>query len=166
MKKTCKQLWPTIAVLALASATAPAALGASFPRSGEATFDTYGTWRDLAVMSTSLGKQGVEEGHGIIRNVAGEGPFDDMVVRCFGLWTAMPSSSTGRWTCTLVDADGDAALTTAIRDGDARAFSFIGGTGKYQGITGGGSYQVRQLHDAFGGQSAFLVRHQVRWEIK
>ena len=157
--KMCKGLRPVIAALALASAVAPTAFGASFPRSGEATFDTYGTWRDLSVMSTSLGKQGVEEGHGIVRNVAGEGPFDDMVVRCFGLWTSVPLSSTGRWTCTLVDADGDAALTTAIRDGDTRTFSFVGGTGKYQGITGGGSFQGRQLHDAVGGQSALVVRH-------
>ncbi len=164
MKKTCKQLWPTIAVLALASASAPAALGASFPRSGEAAFDTYGTWRDLAVMNTSLGKQGVEEGHGIIRNVAGEGPFDDMVVRCFGLWTAVPSSSAGRWTCTLVDTDGDTVLTTADRD--TQTFSFIGGTGKYGGLTGGGTFKGQRLHDAVGGESAFVVRHQVRWEIK
>ena len=164
--KMCKKLRPVVAALALASAAAPMALAASFPRSGEAAFDTYGTWRDLAVMSTSLGKQGVEEGHGITRNGAGEGPFDEMAVHCLGLWTSVPPSSTGRWACTLVDVDGDTALTTAIRDGDARTFSFIGGTGKYQGITGGGSFQGRQLHDAVGGESAFVVRHQVRWDIK
>ena len=162
--KMCKRLRPVFAALALASAAAPAAFGASFPRSGEATFDTYGTWRDLSVMNTSLGKQGVEEGHGIIRNVAGEGPFDDMVVRCFGLWTSVPLSSTGRWTCTLMDTDGDTALTTADRE--TQTFSFVGGTGKYQGMTGGGSFKGHQLHNAVGGESAFVVRHQVRWEIK
>ena len=154
------------ATLALVSAAAPAAFGAEFPKSGQAEFDTYGTWRDLSVMTTSLGKQGAEEGHGITRNGAGEGPFDEMAVHCLGLWTSVPPSSTGRWACTLVDANGDAALTTAIRDGDARTFSFVGGTGKYQGITGGGSFQGRQLHDAVGGQSALVVRHQVKWEIK
>lgn len=164
MRKMCKQLCPTIAMLVLASAAAPAALGASFPRSGEAAFDTYGTWRDLSVMSTSLGKQGVEEGHGIIRNADSEGPFNDMVVHCFGLWTSVPLSSTARWTCTLVDTDGDTALTTADRD--TQTFSFIGGTGKYQGMTGGGSFKGRPLHDAVGGESAFVVHHQARWEIK
>jgi len=162
-----KQSWAAVAAaLALASAPAPAALGAEFPKSGQAEFDTYGTWRDLSIMSTSLGKQYAEEGHGITRNAAGGGPFDEMAVHCLGLRTSVPPSSTGRWTCTLVDADGDAALTTAIRDGDTRTFSFIGGTGKYQGITGGGSFQGRQLHDAVGGQRAFVVRHRVKWEVK
>lgn len=39
MRRTCKQLCPTAVVLALASAAAPTALGAGFPRSGEAAFD-------------------------------------------------------------------------------------------------------------------------------
>jgi hypothetical protein len=160
-----KRFWPAIAAtLILASASAPAALGAEFPKSGQAEFDTYGTWRDLSIMSTSLCKQGMDEGHGIMRNVNGEGPFNDIVAHCLEVWTATHSSPTSTGTCALVDTDGDAALTTW--SSDTHTFSFIGGTGKYQGITGGGSYKARPLHDAVGGQGAFVVRHQVRWEIK
>ncbi len=160
-----KQFWTAIAAaLVLASVSTPVALGADFPKSGQAEFDTYGTWRDLSTMNTSLGKQGMDEGHGILRNVNGEGPFNDMVAHCMEVWTAIRNSPTSTGTCALIDTDGDATLTTW--SSDTHLFSFIGGTGKYQGIIGGGSYKGRPLHDAVGGQSAFVVHHQVRWEIK
>lgn len=47
-----------------------------------------------------------------------------------------------------------------------RTFTLVGGTGKYQGITGGGTYQADPLHDTVDGENATIVRHRVRWEIR
>ena len=47
--------------------------------------------------------------------------------------------------CNYRDSDGDsAALQWAHPHGGPRAWSFIHGTGKWKGITGGGAYNTRQ----------------------
>jgi hypothetical protein len=152
-------LLATTAALATSAASA-----AEFPKSGQAEFDTYGTWRNLATFETPVGRAGMDEGHGVMRNVKGEGPFNDVVMRCLEHWTLVRDAWAGNGSCGLVDRDGDTLMTTWTSAD--RTFTFVGGIGKYQGITGGGTFKPDLLHDAVGGQSATIVRHVVKWEIK
>lgn len=146
-----------------ATATLPAT-AAEFPKSGEAEFDTYGTWRQLAAFETEVGRAGLGEGHGVMRNVKGAGPFDEMTMQCLENWTLIHEAWAGNGSCALVDRDGDRLMTTWTSAD--HTFTFVGGTGKYRGITGGGTYQADLLHDAVGGQGATIVRHRVKWKIQ
>lgn len=152
-----------IAGLLLLAGAAPALAG-DFPKSGQTEFDTYGTWRTLASFETKTGQGGVEEGLGIMRNVTGAKPFNDVTVRCLDHWTQIGTAWAGSGSCALIDKDGDTMMTTW--DSAPSTYAFVGGTGKYLGITGGGSFHPLALHDAIGGQFATVVRHTVKWEIK
>ncbi len=74
-------------------------------------------------------------------NVAG-GPFDKTSFQCVGVVRVMQGTATGDGICEYVDADGDKTLGKATRTGNPGGeWTFINGTGKYAGITGGGSYK-------------------------
>jgi hypothetical protein len=42
----------------------------------------------------------------------------------------------------------------------------IGGTGKYEGITGKAPYTVVELHQTVGGRTPRVVNHKVSWKIQ
>ena len=60
---------------------APAA-AAEFPKTGSAEYDTYYVDNTLAKIDSGAGTGAIVDTTGITRNVKGEGPFDDMSVRC------------------------------------------------------------------------------------
>ena len=72
-------------------------------------------------------------------NVAG-GPFDKLSFQCVGVVRVMQGTATGDSICEYVDADGDKVLGRGTRTGNPGGeWTFINGTGKYAGITGGGT---------------------------
>lgn len=70
------------------------------------------------------------------------GPFGKMSHQCVGLVRVLKGTVTGDYTCENVDADGDKMLVRGMRPGNPGGeWTFINGTGKYAGITGGGPYK-------------------------
>ena len=75
---------------------------------------------------------------GITESVPPGGAFDNMTYECRSVWHA--SIEGGEFTnrCTFVDIDGDKTLGISAGSFKGWEWRFIGGTGKWKGITGGG----------------------------
>ena len=142
--------------------TSISVLGADFPKSGEAEYDTYYVFKNLVTMDSGAGIGAVDEFTGITRNVKGEEPFDDMSVHCLMQWTLINDKWDGSGSCVETDRDGDQVFTTF----DAAAHYLVGGTGKYAGITGKAPYTVDELHPTEDGQAARVINHKVSWKIQ
>jgi hypothetical protein len=76
--------------------------------------------------------------------------------------TSMEKTNHFNGSCVHTDKDGDNIFGTF----DNKTTTLMGGTGKYEGITGTISYTMRELHDAFGGRPALIANHKAKWEIK
>ena len=140
---------------------APAS-AAEFPKTGQAEYDTYYVYDTVAKIDSGAGSGAIVDVTGINRNVEGEGPFNDMSVRCLGHQSLVGETFDFHGSCVETDKDGDNIFTTF----DTKTHYFMGGTGKYKGITGTIPYTVTDLHDAAGGREARIVNHKATWEIK
>jgi hypothetical protein len=140
------------------------------PPSGKAKFQvSYVQWapaREIALGDAA--GIGAVEFAGITRNTEGKSWFDRMTEHCAGqyYWGERdPAPGTG--TCLYVDADGDQVMVdwtiTASYDGTKR---IVGGTGKYAGITGQGTYDGTQLKAPAGGMDLFLTDVELDFQIK
>jgi hypothetical protein len=64
--------------------------------------------------------------------------------------------------CKETDKDGDYTSTTF----DSKAHYLIGGTGKYQGITGEAPFTVESLPAPGEGLGALIIPHEVTWKLE
>jgi hypothetical protein len=64
--------------------------------------------------------------------------------------------------CVETDKDGDHVFSTF----DGKNHYLVGGTGKYNGITGTVLYTVVAIHQTVGGRAAWIVNPKATWEIK
>jgi hypothetical protein len=134
---------------------------AEFPKRGEAEFITYATIRALASIDSNAGAGGVWDYVGVMQNVKGDGPFNNMVAHCLINWTKIGEQMKTEGSCVLTDPDGDTIFDTNV----GTAFTLAAGTGKYKGISGQGTISRTALHDLSGGEKATINRHRVVWEI-
>jgi hypothetical protein len=155
-----KSMLAWIGVVVMFSA-APA-VSAEFPKTGEAAYDTYYVDNPVAKIDGGVGTGTIIDETGITRNVKGEGPFHDMSVRCLYHWSVVGETNYINGSCVHTDKDGDNIFATF----DDKTTTLMGGTGKYNGITGTVSYTMRELHDTVGDRKAFVVNHKAKWEIK
>ena len=137
-------------------------MSAEFPKTGEAEYDTYYVGNVVAKMDSGVGTGSIVDETGITRNVKGEGPFHDMSVRCLYHWSVVGETNHLNGSCVETGKDGDNVFTTF----DDKNHYFVGGTGKYKGITGTVPYTVAKVHEAVGGRTAWIVNHKATWEIK
>ena len=147
--------------VALTICATPAA-AAEFPKSGSAEYDTYYVDNPVAKIDGGVGTGTIVDTTGITRNVKGEGPFNNMSVRCLYHVSVAGEISHYNGSCVETDKDGDNVFTTF----DDKNHYLMGGTGKYKGITGTIPYTVIELHDTVGGHAANIVNHKATWEIK
>ncbi|PMS38326.1 hypothetical protein B0G57_12290 [Trinickia symbiotica] len=150
------------AVLVAMTSVSFCAAAADFPKRGEAEFDTYATVRTLGSIDSGAGTGGVWDYSGVIQNVKGDGPFNNMVVRCLQNWTTIAEQFRIVGSCVLTDPDGDSIFDVF----EATNFELVAGIGKYKGISGHGSITRTRLHDLPGGARGLVNHHTVAWEIK
>lgn len=151
------------AFLSAIALTAPLrALAAELPRSGETEFNTYATVRSLATIDSGAGMGGVWDYTGVMQNVKGEGPFNNMAARCLQNWTMLGEQLKVVGSCVLTDPDGDSVFDIF----EGTTFNLVAGTGKYKGISGHGTITRTRLHDLPDGIRALINYHKVTWEIK
>jgi hypothetical protein len=122
----------------------------------------YATVRPLAVIDSGAGRGGVWDYTGVMQNVKGEGPFNNMAVRCLQNWTMLGEQLKVVGSCVLTDQDGDSVFDVF----EGAAFNLVAGTGKYKGISGRGTITRTRLHDLPGDIRALVNGHKVTWEIK
>ena len=78
---------------------------------------------------------------GVIRSDDEASPLNLSPQDCNGtvLISADGQSQTGGGHCTAIDKDGDAWWLSFLLTGDGSEWTVMGGTGKYEGMTGGGT---------------------------
>jgi hypothetical protein len=136
---------------------------AKLPPSGTTHFTTYFSVRtlsDLKMVEDS--SMTTVELVGITRNPDGKPYFDNMVVRCLADIRNVKGQQDLYGTCKETDADGDSTSTTF----DSKAHYFIGGTGKYKGISGTAPFTVQSLPAPGEGLGALIIPHEVTWKLE
>ena len=99
-------------------------------------------------------------------NVNGSGPLHEGRAVCIAVFIAMPDGSgTNKGNCYFGDKDGDRIITSFT--GDIVAFkgdnTIIGGSGKYEGITGSGLWECDGSGEA--DDSAFNCRQNLTYKL-
>jgi hypothetical protein len=107
---------------------------------------------------------------GITRNDKGTGMFNNMGTECLGTRESLGTEVTSRGACVDMDQDGDQVFTTYEAKGSSGAPTagthvFVGGTGKYSGISGKADYTVQGVK-APEGTTMFIVPHKATWILK
>jgi hypothetical protein len=151
-----------LAASLLASAAA-SAFAADFPKSGSTKATGYLT----AAITDQLDGWDADwqpENYvltGIIRNETDGGPFDKSFLRCIGVEAMVAGKYWDNGTCTETDTDGDKIFITY----GVGTFTFVGGTGKYKGITGGGTNSGSPIFQDKK-NAAYVVVFEKTWEMK
>ena len=101
--------------------------------------DTYSGTHEVLAMSNgqywiSWRQTGVRRANDV------GGMFDRMSLRAIGLLWSVDGRTHGRGAWEFADASGSKLFAASERDGDEITWRFIGGTGAYEGIEGGGRY--------------------------
>ena len=141
MNKLATAAFATVLAISLVQ-VARAADKVQIPQQGTATYVTYYTSRSLA--SLDMGQLGAEAMMEMV----------EIAVREIKL--------KGGGACTETDSDGDKVFSTF----DTGAHTLIGGTGKYQGISGTAPFTVSPLPSPGQGLGAIAVEHKVTWQLK
>jgi hypothetical protein len=78
---------------------------------------------------------------GVRRSNVPGGPFDKMSLHAVGMLWSVGGIIRGHGAWTFLDLGGDKVFAESDRLAAEITWKFIGGTGKYDGITGGGAYR-------------------------
>jgi hypothetical protein len=78
-------------------------------------------------------------GRGVADSVSPGGPFDKTTLECRGVTNVSKAGVDYNSRCTFVDADGDRVVGATTGQAKGWTWKFLGGTGKWAGIEGGGT---------------------------
>jgi hypothetical protein len=87
---------------------------------------------------------------GITRNDNGGPMFNDMGARCIGTSEAVGKDVASRGSCVETDKDGDEIYSTYQSKGLSGTHTFVGGTGKYAGLSGTADYTTQPVRSPDG----------------
>jgi hypothetical protein len=143
--------------------TSAGALAAEFPKSGSAKATGYETYVTLDALDgwEADFQPDVFVQTGLVRSEKEGSPFDKTFLRCVGQEAMIAGAYKVSGTCTETDKDGD-KISIAFETG---TFTYVSGTGKYKGITGGGTSKSEIV---FQGpkNGAMITSYEKHWEIK
>jgi len=153
--------WASLLVICASSG----ASAQDFPKEGSASYTTH--YVNISATPMKMGDRlvSIYESGGITRNDAGEGPFNNMGTRCIGLREANGNEVVNRGSCIDTDKDGDQVFSTYLADAKSGRHEFVGGTGKYQGITGSADYTFQSMKVPEGARPMVLVPHKANWKL-
>lgn len=144
------------------------AIAADLPREGDDAYTTDYVVISAKPMKLSDRTVSLVEFSGISRNDKGTGMFHRMGVRCMGLHESGSPKAVSRGACTDTDSDGDQIFSTyesRVVDGkSAGTHAFVGGTGKYAGMSGNATYSVVPVKSS-DGTVMFSVPHRASWKL-
>ncbi len=143
---------------------------ASIPKEGSLS---YGNVFSGTVKVMPLGKeraQGSYEIMGVSTSSAGEGLLHNSSVRCMGGFQAVNGEVDNGGSCIYTRPDGDQVFTTYKDAGKLGTpikgtFTFVGGTGKMAGITGGGEFTRYNVRPAAEGTMQSVSRHTGKYKL-
>jgi hypothetical protein len=139
-----------------------------FPKQGSANYTDYSTI--ITPKTMTMGKDGSVtnyEVYGVSRNDDGGVPFNEMAIHCMGSSLTANGEITSRGLCIQVDKGGDQIFinyeNTGHVGGEYKATEhFVGGTGKYLGITGQAD-STRQIVKGPDSTLMLILPHHANW---
>ncbi|MFD0936651.1 hypothetical protein [Methylobacterium trifolii] len=151
------------AILTLCACTGASA--GEFPKEGTASYTTHYVSMSATPMKMGDRTVAIYESSGITRNDTGEFPFNNMGTRCIGMREASGNDVVNRGSCIDSDPDGDQVFSTYEANSKTGHHIFVGGTGKYQGITGEADYTFQAMKVPEGARPMTLVPHKATWKL-
>ena len=98
---------------------------------------------------------------GTLRSVPAGGVFDMMSSQCFGAFSVIDGSYSSWGHCEYVNSTGDKVLLRFIRmDSQNGHYEFLGGTGRFSGLTGAADYRATRFPQIPG---ALNVCTEAKW---
>jgi hypothetical protein len=152
-----------MAALAAASvyAAAPVWAGtAVLPQTRETSYAIQYTARVIDTQYVGDGaSESLVEMTGVSQNAVGQPAFNAMNCDCLMLSAIVGGKPRRYGACTQTDRDGDHVFTSF----DGAKFKLIGGTGKYNGISGSALYSITPEPSPEPGRYGYLMEHDLTW---
>jgi hypothetical protein len=138
------------------------ALGGSvLAASGEVEVEACNSGEMQSLAHTPSQSVGTFKLFGRVRTMPAGGVFDMMSSQCFGAWSAIDGSFSTWGHCEYVGSGGDKVLLRFTRmSGEKGRYEFIGGTGKFSGLTGTAEYTAVRVPQIPG---ALNVCTEAKW---
>ena len=154
-----------LAALSLVASHATFA-GEPLPRSGSAKLAAYAVCRSAVMIDMgSAGSNSSAECTGIVKTRDGAKQLDNLAIRCMEELKARPAGYLFTGTCIQTDGDGDKIYMT-YEGPETGTLEWIGGTGKYEGIEGKGTWSVMDAPGNNAQLFAFTLSMDATWEMK
>jgi len=154
------------AFLGLSLISMPAAADSPFPRTGSAKLAAYTVCRSLGVIDMgTVGSQSAADCVGIVKNKEAAKTLDNLAIHCLEESRARADGYKFVGTCIESDADGDKIFMT-YEGPESGPIALIGGSGKYAGIEGSGTWAVTDAPGNTSSQFLFTLDYSVDWRIK
>jgi hypothetical protein len=144
----------------------PATADSPFPRNGSAKIAAYTVCRSLGVIDMgTVESQSSADCVGIIKSKEAAKTLDNLAIRWLEESRARADGYKFVGTCVQTDADGDKIFMT-YEGPESGPVSLIGGTGKYAGIEGSGTWAVTDAPGNTPSQFLFTLDYSVDWRLK
>jgi len=161
-----RSLYASAGLLALALNSVPGYAAEPPLRSGTAQVAAYTVCRALgAVDMGAVGSQSSADCVGIVKNKEGAKTFDNLSLHCLEESRARADGYRFFGTCAATDADGD-KMFLAYEGPESGPLSLLGGTGKYAGIEGAGTWSVTDAPGNSASQFLFTLDCRIDWRFK
>jgi hypothetical protein len=160
-------LFAGAALLAFSPISMPAAAAEPpFPRTGSAKLAAYTVCRSLGIIDMgTVGSQSSADCVGIVKSKEAAKTLDNHAIHCLEESRARADGYKFTGTCIETDADGDKIFMT-YEGPESGPLSLIGGTGKYAGIEGSGTWTVTDAPGNSPAQFLFTLDYSVDWRFK
>ena len=156
----------SVAFLGFSLFSVPASADSPFPRTGSAKLAAYTVCRSLGVIDMgTAGSQSSADCVGIIKSKEAAKTLDNLAIHCLEESRARPDGYKFVGTCVQTDADGDKIFMT-YEGPESGPISLLGGTGKYAGIEGSGTWTVTDAPGNTPSQFLFTLDFSVDWRLK
>lgn len=161
-----RNLFGGCAVLGLLLMSLPSQAAEPFARAGSAKVAAYTVCRSLGIIDMEkVGSQSSADCVGIVKNKESAKTFDNLAIHCLEESRARADGYKFNGTCIETDADGDKIFLT-YEGPESGPVSLIGGTGKYLGIDGSGTWAVTDAPGNTASQFLFTLDYNVDWRFK
>ena len=112
-----------------------------------------------------VGSNSSAECTGIVKTRDGSKLLDNLGIRCMEESQARPAGYAFSGTCIQTDGDGDKIFMT-YEGPEGGVIALLGGTGKYQDITGKGTWSVVDAPGNNAQLFAFTLTYDIDWTTK
>ena len=163
MEAILRILTALLILMAAVALRAPAFAADVFPSSGAAKLAAYAVCRSAVIVDMGpVGSNSSAECTGIVKTRDGSKFLDNLAIRCMEESKARPQGYAFTGTCIQTDSDGDKIFMT-YEGPESGDIALLGGTGKYQAITGKGTWSVADAPGNTAQLFAFTLTYDVSW---